>query len=90
MIYYLYIKTHCDTGLKYLGQTKLNPLEYKGSGKYWKNHIRKHGNKVSTELIAAFDSIDDVKVAGLFWSQQREASFRGIQKQNIRKYVAPL
>jgi hypothetical protein len=41
---YLYIKQHSITGLKYFGKTtKDNPLEYLGSGKHWKRHIKKHG-----------------------------------------------
>ena len=40
MIYSLYVKQHNVTGLKYLGQTKRNPDTYKGSGKYWKLHVR--------------------------------------------------
>jgi hypothetical protein len=39
----LYIKQHSITGLKYFGKTCRNPYKYKGSGKYWKRHIKKHG-----------------------------------------------
>lgn len=52
---YLYVKTHNQTGLKYFGKTTKNPLTYKGSGKYWVNHLSKHGNDVSTQVIAEFD-----------------------------------
>ncbi len=69
-IYYLYIKTHNKTGLKYLGQTIRNPYEYNGSGNYWKRHLQKYGNDVITEIIAAFDNLDDLKVAGQFWSKK--------------------
>jgi hypothetical protein len=48
---YLYLKTHQITGLKYLGKTENDPYSYKGSGVYWKNHIKKHGNNVTTEVI---------------------------------------
>jgi uncharacterized protein (DUF427 family) len=43
----LYIKqcSHCN--LKYFGKTSSKDIEnYKGSGKYWKNHIRKHKSTV--------------------------------------------
>lgn len=41
---YLYIKQHSVTGLKYFGKTtRKNPYDYKGSGKRWKSHIKKHG-----------------------------------------------
>jgi hypothetical protein len=52
---YLYIKTHQKTGLKYFGKTTRNPINYKGSGKYWKSHIKKHGNCVDTKIIGTFD-----------------------------------
>ena len=42
---YLYIKQHSITGLKYFGKTTLDPYKYKGSGKYWKNHIAEHGDQ---------------------------------------------
>lgn len=49
---YLYIKQHTATGLKYFGKTVQNPYTYKGSGKYWKKHIKKHGvDKVITCLV---------------------------------------
>jgi len=51
-IYYLYIKTHNITGLKYLGYTKRkDPYKYKGSGDYWTKHINKHGYDVTTEIF---------------------------------------
>lgn len=37
--------------MKYFGKTTLNPFEYKGSGTYWKSHLKKHGNDVFTEII---------------------------------------
>ena len=70
MIIYLYVKTHNKTGLKYLGQTIRNPYEYKGSGKYWKLHLKKHGNDITTEILGAFDTLNDLKVAGQFWSKK--------------------
>jgi hypothetical protein len=52
---YLYIKTHNTTGLKYFGKTnQRNPYKYKGSGKRWTNHIKKHGNDVTTEIVGIF------------------------------------
>lgn len=52
---YLYVKTHIVTGLKYFGKTtNPNPSKYKGSGKRWLNHIRKHGNHVTTEIIGYY------------------------------------
>jgi hypothetical protein len=62
MTIYLYIKIHNQTNLKYLGKTKQNPHTYKGSGKRWKNHLRKHGNDVSTYVIKEFSSNEELKV----------------------------
>ncbi len=40
---YLYVKQHTKTKLKYFGKTTRDPHRYRGSGSYWKKHIRKHG-----------------------------------------------
>lgn len=65
---YLYIKTHNKTGLKYLGKTKKNPYEYKGSGVYWKRHIKKHGYDVTTKILAECNSEEEIKKLGLYYS----------------------
>ena len=58
MIHYLMIKTHCTTGLKYLCKTSTEnpkyPFTYKGSGKYWKRHLKTHGNNITTEIVGKF------------------------------------
>ena len=51
---YLYIKTHNTTGLKYFGKTTSNRQRYRGSGKYWISHIKKHGYDVTTEIVGYF------------------------------------
>lgn len=52
---YLYVKTHNKTKLKYFGKTtSKNPYKYRGSGVYWKKHIKKHGYDVHTEIIGIF------------------------------------
>jgi hypothetical protein len=52
---YLYVKTHNITGLKYFGKTtKDNLVSYKGSGKYWIKHLKKHGTDLTTEIIGEF------------------------------------
>lgn len=53
---YLYLKTHNDTGLKYLGKTVQDPYKYKGSGTRWLNHIKKHGRNITTEIL--FETTD--------------------------------
>lgn len=57
MTYKLMAKTHNVTGLKYLSITKReNWIDYPDSGIRWKNHIARHGNDVSTEIL--FESDD--------------------------------
>lgn len=54
---YLYIKQHSITGLKYFGKTTNDPYTYLGSGKYWLNHIRKHGKDyVKTLEVYSFEN----------------------------------
>lgn len=63
----LYIKTHNITGLKYFGKTiNKNVHKYKGSGVYWKRHIKKHSYDVTTEIYAQFNEnncdIEDIAI----------------------------
>jgi len=67
--YKLYVKTHQLTGLKYLGYTKQDPLIYRGSGKYWRLHLKKHGNQVHTEILFETTDKDKIKETGIFYSQ---------------------
>jgi len=69
-IYYLYIKTHNLTGLKYLGQTSQNPYIYSGSGVDWNRHLREYGKDISTEIL--FESTDKAQVneLGRFYSKE--------------------
>ncbi len=53
------IKTHNKTGLKYLCITKKeNWISYTGSGVYWKNHLKAHGNDIHTDLLFESDNYD--------------------------------
>jgi hypothetical protein len=66
---YLYIKTHNKTGLKYLGKTVAkDPFTYKGSGTYWKRHIKKHGYDVTTEIIFETDDKIELEKIGKHYS----------------------
>ncbi len=58
---YLYLKTHNTTGLKYLGKTVKDPFEYKGSGVYWNNHIKKHGYNVTTEILFQSENMEEFR-----------------------------
>lgn len=68
-IYYLYIKTHNKTGLKYLGYTKRKDThKYKGSGEYWTKHLNEHGYDVTTEILKECSTKDEIKHWGLYYS----------------------
>jgi len=65
MTIFLYVKTHNITGLKYLGQTSRSDVEiYPGSGKYWKRHIKKHGNNVCRYIITQCESLEEIRKWG--------------------------
>ena len=55
MMLYLLVKEHNLTGLKYLCKKSARSFDeckkYKGSGVYWKKHLAKHGNDVSTTCL---------------------------------------
>ena len=68
MTYYLYKKTHNQTGLKYLGKTETDPYTYKGSGTRWNNHLSVHGNDVSTEILRECESNDEIRYWGEYYS----------------------
>lgn len=68
--YYLYVKKHNKTGLKYLGQTKaMDPCKYKGSGKYWTRHITKYGYDVNTTILLVTNNKKELSETGLFFSK---------------------
>jgi hypothetical protein len=68
LIYSLYVKQNNTTNLKYLGQTQRDPYKYKGSGKYWVQHLKKHGNEVTTYIIGMYDTKEELKAAGIYYS----------------------
>jgi len=67
---YLYVKTHNKTKLKYLGKTVQDPFAYKGSGKRWINHIKKHGNDVTTEIVGTYETIEDLRSDSVIISEK--------------------
>lgn len=68
----LYVKTHNKTGLKYFGKTCKDPFKYRGSGKYWKRHLRIHGNDVSTEIVAVFDNEAEAEIFAIQFSLEND------------------
>ena len=69
-MYYLYVKKHQITNLKYLGYTRSkNPVSYRGSGIYWSSHIKKHGYKVETSILLETEDLNEIRAQGLYYSQ---------------------
>ena len=69
-IYYLMVKTHKITGLKYLCQTtKKDPITYPGSGTYWWRHLNKHGRDLDTIILHECSSKEELKRLGLHYSE---------------------
>ena len=72
MTIYLYVKTHLDTGLKYLGKTegkRNDPHKYRGSGLHWIRHLKKHGNNVWTNIVYQSDDSEEIKNVGVYLSE---------------------
>lgn len=70
-MYYLMIKKCMVTGLMYLCKTndKKNPYYYKGSGIRWVNHIKKHNSYIITCVIGEYQTKEELKSAGLYYSK---------------------
>lgn len=68
-MFYLYLKTHNVTGLKYLGFTSKDPYKYLGSGKYWLDHLSKHGKSITTNILLETDDISLIKEEGRKYSE---------------------
>ena len=67
-MYYLYVKIHNITGMKYLGYTSRDPHKYLGSGRHWNSHIKIHGKDIITEILGNYPDQKTLKEAGLFYS----------------------
>lgn len=70
MLIYLYVKTHIQTGLKYLGKTtNINPHKYTGSGVDWKQHLKEHGEYYETTIIKECTSNEELSQWGRYYSE---------------------
>lgn len=72
MIIHLYVKIHNDTGLKYFGKTTKDPFKYRGSGKYWLAHLKKHGANITTEVVRSFDDAQEASTFALQFSIEHD------------------
>lgn len=67
---YLYVKTHNQTGLKYLGKTtESDPHLYPGSGLYWTDHLKQHGKDYSTEILLETEDPEQIRTVGQYYSK---------------------
>jgi hypothetical protein len=68
----LYLK-ESPLGLKYLGITsRKNPYAYKGSGSYWKKHLKCHNfssNNIKTIILYQTYCKEELKEKGLYYSK---------------------
>lgn len=66
---WLYIKKHNITGLKYFGRTtNSDPFKYQGSGNWWRRHLRKHGNNVTTLWVQLYTDRNILKEEAIAFS----------------------
>jgi hypothetical protein len=81
----LYLKTHNKTGLKYLGKTIQDPYTYLGSGKRWQNHLKKHGNDVTTQILLETNDPKEIIEWGIhysnLWNVVKDQSFANIRPE---------
>lgn len=69
-MYYLYVKTHNVTGLKYLGYTgSKDPFSYPGSGTRWRRHLNKYGYNYTTTILAECQSKIEIQIIGTYYSK---------------------
>jgi hypothetical protein len=69
-IYHLYVKTHNQTKLKYLGQTIQDPYWYLGSGIEWLKHLKEYGNDISTDIIGSYNTKEELREVALLISKE--------------------
>lgn len=71
--HYLMIKAHNITGLKYLCKKTTDNINkcyrYTGSGTYWKRHLSKHGNDITTTVIEVHQNLEEFSKKALYWSE---------------------
>jgi hypothetical protein len=73
----LLVVTHNLTGLKYFCKTsRLSSLKYyKGSGVYWKRHLKKHGGNVSVGVLGVYFDKERCTSAANKFSEENKIVF---------------
>lgn len=73
-IYYILLKTHNETGLKYLckhvSSFPNSVNNYNGSGVYWRRHLEKHGCDLTTQILAECHSPEEAAKIGMEYSNK--------------------
>jgi hypothetical protein len=74
LMIYLYLKTHNQTGYKYLGKHESSDPQsvysYSGSGLDWVPHLKKHGNDVTTEVLFSSKCKDEFRSVAIGYSKK--------------------
>lgn len=74
MAIYLLVKEHAYTGLKYLCKHVASSFseceKYKGSGTYWKLHLKQHGNHVKTTCLFVTEDENEFRKVAKQYSLQ--------------------
>ena len=69
--FYLYVKQHRITRLKYFGMTATkDPYVYQGSGKHWRRHLKVHGKDIETIQVWEFNNIETCEQFALNFSKE--------------------
>lgn len=72
-LYYLMLKTHNITKLKYLCfhyGTRKSCYTYNGSGFYWRAHLSKHGIDITTDILLESSNKDEISARGIQLSKE--------------------
>jgi hypothetical protein len=67
---HLYHKRHKITGLNYFGKTSQDPFSYGGSGRYWQDHLKIHGDDVETIRVWSFTELEECVEFALSFSKE--------------------
>lgn len=92
--FYLYVKQHKITGLKYFGMTATkDPYVYLGSGKYWRRHLKIYGKDIITTDVWIFDNIESCEKFALDFSAKHNivesTEWANLRPENGRDGKAP-
>lgn len=95
--YFLLLKTHKCTKLKYLcfhHGTIHSCYTYNGSGSYWTSHLSKHGKDITTEIILESDNKDDISCKGIQlsyeWNIVQSKEYANLTIEDAQTTAEPL